>query len=123
MVFDLGGEVIAWHDPQESCGAISDSSDLWGCLWEHREDLGGVAHTHPGSGHPAPSGTDLTTFAAIEAGLGLSLDWPIVTSDEVATFVWRGPGSLEYRQLVFNCLPQHVVDELRRRSNYDNSGG
>ena len=42
-------------------------------------DLAGVAHSHPGGGIPTPSWEDLTTFAAVEDGLGQRLVWWIVS--------------------------------------------
>lgn len=79
MVFDVEGQVIHWHQPVgcTSC-RIPDSRELWDILWEHRMVLGGLAHTHPGTGMQWPSKTDITTFAAVEAGLGKRLVWPIV---------------------------------------------
>ena len=81
MVFDKDGQALYWSDGHSA--AVEDSRSLWDVLWEHREHLGGVAHTHPWPGPTGPSGTDLTTFAAIEAGLGKRLLWPIVTPTHV----------------------------------------
>ena len=118
VIYSLSGLPLYWYEPKAGCGAIPDAADLWGQIWLCREDLAGVAHTHPGGGFPGPSPTDLTTFAAIEAGLGQRLDWPIVTKDEVASFTWRGPGRLDYGQLDLNYIPSDIVAELRRRSSY-----
>ena len=71
LVFDREGRTIHWHEPPgRSGGSLPDSRDLWGVLWEHRGHLGGVAHTHPWDGPAGPSHTDLTTFRAVELGLG-----------------------------------------------------
>jgi hypothetical protein len=78
---------IHWHVPQgRSGGWLPDSRDLWDVLWENRDTVTGFAHSHPGSGRPEPSSTDITTFAAIEAGLGTQLNWYIITSDNIACF-------------------------------------
>jgi hypothetical protein len=69
---------------------------LWELLWEHREQLGGVAHTHPWNGDAWFSQTDVTTFAAIEQGLGKRLIWPVVTFSTAQYFEWVGPGQLDY---------------------------
>jgi hypothetical protein len=115
MVFDLDGNVIHWHCPQgRSGGWIPDSRSLWDILWENRENLGGIAHTHPWHGEPAPSGTDVTTFAAIEAALGKRLVWPIVTMNQVKTFMWVGPGKHDYRAVPF--LKSDDIFDLRRLS-------
>jgi len=88
LVFNSSGAPIYWHIPSgASGGAIPDSRQLWHVLWDSRGDLGGVAHTHPWNGEAAPSHTDITTFAALEAGLGKRLLWPIVTMTEVRYFV------------------------------------
>jgi len=115
LVFDLDGNVIHWHlPPGRSGGWIPDSRNLWDILWENRERLGGVAHTHPWNGSASPSGTDITTFAACEAALGRRLVWPIVTMSEVATFIWSGPGKHDYRRIPF--LKSDDIHDLRRLS-------
>jgi hypothetical protein len=97
LVFDRQGNPIHWHlPPDRSAGMLPDSRQLWEILWENRARLGGVAHTHPWDGPPGPSGTDVTTFAAIEAALGRRLIWPIVTFSAVGYFAWTGPGKLDY---------------------------
>lgn len=100
FVFDLCGNVIFWHTPENrSGGSIPDSLTLWNVLWENRENLGGVAHTHPFHGGARPSHTDVTTFAACEAALGRRLLWPIITLDETAIFRWHGPGKFDYKHI------------------------
>jgi len=89
MVFDKEGRAIHWPSPQGSAGSIPDSRSLWDILWENRAILGGVAHTHPWDGEPHPSSTDVTTFAAIEAGLGFRLVWPIVTMTQVGYYEYN----------------------------------
>lgn len=124
-MLDTQGCPLYWHLPQgRSQTYLPDSRDLWEVLWYHREYLGGVAHTHPWSGQANPSSTDLTTFSAVEKGLGLYLTWPIVTFSEVAYFGWVGPGKLDYEQVAFMkdpkirhfILPDVVVDRLRHFS-------
>ena len=90
MVFDKKGNAIFWPSVPGSAGSIPDNRNLWDRLWENRDILGGVAHTHPWDGPTSPSGTDLTTFAAIEAGLGKALIWPIVTMTHVSFWAKRG---------------------------------
>jgi hypothetical protein len=87
VVFDDAGYPLHFHCPAgSSSGAIPDSQLLWDVLWEHREYLGGVAHTHPWNGITGASDTDESTFAAVEAGLGKRLVWPIVTMTHVSFF-------------------------------------
>jgi hypothetical protein len=119
MVFDFHGGVIHWHlPPDRSTGAIPDSHDLWQILWDNRAIVGGVAHTHPWHGTPGPSGTDLTTFAAIEAGLGERLVWPIITFTAIRYFTWVGPERLDYDDMEgrrFRLRPQDI-ERLRELS-------
>jgi hypothetical protein len=96
-------------------GALPDNRGLWDILWDNRAILGGVAHTHPWSGSAGPSSTDVTTFAAVEKGLGMRLVWPVVTFSEVGYFTWAGPdvhdyGTLEKRRF---RIPKHLIEELR----------
>jgi len=119
LVFDFHGGVIHWHvPPNRSQGALPDSRDLWEVLWENREILGGVAHTHPWNCEAHPSQTDVTTFAAVEAGLGMRLVWPIVTFTEVGYFTWVGPDRLDYGILEhrrFRIYREHI-ERLRELS-------
>ena len=75
-VIDTTGSLIHWHVPAgRSAVSLPDSRSLWSVLWDSRDRLAGVAHTHPGTGRPVPSWEDLTTFSACEAGLGVRLSW------------------------------------------------
>ncbi len=114
LVFDVEGRVLYWHlPPGRSGGAIPDSRNLWEVLWENRERLGGVAHTHPWYGDTGPSGTDVTTFAAIEAGLGKRLLWPIVTFDRVVMLKWSGPEKFSYSRFTEGTLRVDGIERLR----------
>lgn len=87
LVFDQEGKPLFWLGPNGcSAGATEDSHVLWQRIWDNRENLGGVAHTHPWVGHPSPSVTDITTWHAIERALGKRLVWPIVTMDQMTCF-------------------------------------
>ena len=90
LVFDDQGRVIRFHlPPGRTGGSIPDSRDLWDVIWQYREHVAGVAHTHPWNGQASPSGIDVTTWRAIEQGLGKLLLWPIVTFTEVRCFVYN----------------------------------
>lgn len=117
VVINTAGEAIHWHLPVDRTAvAIPDQRSLWEVLWAHREDVLGVAHTHPGAGIPGPSYEDVTTFAPIEAGLGRRLNWWIATSDKLVLIRWSGPDRLSYqdRQLVHVEPPW--LERLRRES-------
>lgn len=119
MVFDQRGKPIFWPSPKDSSGgSIPDSRTLWDRLWENRDTLGGVAHTHPWDGPGSPSGTDTTTFAAVEAGLGKLLTWPIVTMTHVDYYVWAGG---QYRLNIYPPFQETdewfaAIEEMRRLS-------
>ena len=90
LVFGQDGATIYWHAPSSATATqLDDSRTLWEILWEHREKLGGVAHTHPGRGRVGPSHEDVTTWAAIERGLGKRLLWPVMNFDEVRYYGWN----------------------------------
>ncbi len=113
LVFDDQGKVIRFHLPNgRTGGSIPDSRSLWELLWQYRETVGGVAHTHPWDGTPTPSDTDVTTWRAIELGLGKLLLWPIVTFTEVRCFVWtpiRGSAALRSCD-VYNRMTEQYVE-------------
>jgi hypothetical protein len=120
LVFDFQGGLIHWHLPLDrSGGALPDSRNLWKVLWDNRAILGGVAHTHPWNGSPSPSSTDVTTFAAVEKGLGLKLVWPIVTFTEVGYFEWVGPKRLDYLVMGQRRFRIHreLIEQLRDLSS------
>ncbi len=97
VIVGKGGAPIYWHLPaNRSSIHIPDSRDLWEVIWENRNVIEGLAHTHPGSGKPNPSYEDLTTFSAIEKAIGRKLFWWIVTEDDFAEFAHFGPGPLHY---------------------------
>lgn len=106
LVFDTQGRTLHWHlPPGRSGGYLPDSQDLWDVLWRHRlkgdgdGQLGGVAHTHPWVGRSGYSHTDVTTFSAVENGLGQRLLWPIATFDDIRWFTWVGPESFQYSEV------------------------
>ena len=111
VVVSLQGEPIHWHlPPGRSAGYLPDSRDLWDVLWENRTNLLGFAHSHPGRGDwPYPSHEDLTTFSAVEAGLGQRLLWWIMSESSVVVYSWVGPGLYDYKgkydlQAIYNSL-------------------
>lgn len=98
VVIDKNGGLIHTHQPPgRTAGNIPDTRSLWDVFWEHRENILGFAHSHPGSGVPGPSHTDVTTFAAIEAALGKRIYWWITSSDAFIRLEWVGPEKLDYK--------------------------
>lgn len=120
MIFDQKGHVIFWLSPNDSSGCyIPDSQVLWDRVWRNRDRVGGIAHTHPWTGRACPSNTDVTTWSAIERGLGKNLLWPIVTMTEVRYFV-RNVLTGEYVETPSTFEGSHdwqeAIEELRRLS-------
>lgn len=117
VVLGRRGDVIHWHVPDgRTLGSLPDSRTLWDVLWENRHRVTGFAHSHPGDS-TYPSSTDVSTFRAIELGLGKELDWFILGQTQIAicrlypgTFkTWDLTGETPYYY-------QPWIDELRRLS-------
>jgi hypothetical protein len=119
VVVGLDGTALHWHLPLDRhFGALPDSRGLWDVLWAHRDQLLGVAHSHPGVGWPAPSWTDVTTFAAIEGALGKRLTWWITSANRLIAVTWRGPEKFDYVLLPLEDDGATWLDELRRLTDY-----
>jgi JAB domain-containing protein similar to deubiquitination enzymes len=136
VVIDMDDKICYEHTPEgRTAGSIPDSSDLWDQLWNRRSTVKGFAHSHPGGGTPSPSHTDLTTFAAVEAGLGRRLSWWITSDCQLIVLRWIGPDRLTYEaKLIANEDEPEWVDRLReisyneveneqRRSDDQSDGG
>jgi hypothetical protein len=123
VVVTAAGSVF-WHlPPGRTGGGIPDTRTLWEVLWEHRKDEGlGFAHTHPGSGVPGPSHTDVTTFSAVERGLGRRLTWWITNSSNTVALHWTGPGEHDYAPSVVTDEPDWV-EQLRKHSEEEKEDG
>lgn len=108
---------LYWHVPAgRTAGSIPDSRELWDVLWEHRKYLIGVAHTHPGSGIPAPSWTDITTFVAIQKGLGRELVWWIASMNhfiELDGVALPNDWNSEPCNCIAACFPGRVDYRIR----------
>jgi proteasome lid subunit RPN8/RPN11 len=114
LVIGSDGEPIRVHLPSgRSSTYLPDSRELWEFLWEHKESVAGIAHSHPGSGIPGPSHEDITTFAAIEAGLGRRLSWWIASSDMSVLVRWKGPERLDYVTYEYVDAEPSWMKELR----------
>lgn len=100
VLIDKSGQPIYWHVPRGRTSThLPDSRELWDVIWANRDKLGGFAHTHPGDHPPTPSQEDITTFSAIELGLGKRLEWWIATDSKqpyLCRVVWCGPAKYDY---------------------------
>lgn len=57
---------------------VPDSRERWDVLWQHRNEITEIAHSHPGEFLDF-SHEDLTTMEAVEAGTGKAFTWSIIT--------------------------------------------
>lgn len=118
LVFGTRGETLYWHlPPGRSAGGLPDSTTLWEFLFRHKDVVSGVAHTHPWEGPASPSYTDITTFRAIEQGLGKTLVWPIFTFTDAVYLRWNAPWSEPdgtYRRVMPRFAVQERGELLRR---------
>ena len=58
--------------------SIPDNRERWEIIWEHRDEITEIAHSHPGEFLDFSS-EDLTTMEAVEAGTGKRFTWSIIT--------------------------------------------
>src|SRR5262245_36603862 len=61
-----------------SATKIPDSRERWEIIWQYRNEITEIAHSHPGELLDF-SHEDLTTMEAVEAGTGKTYIWSIVT--------------------------------------------
>ena len=71
-------------------GIIEDTYQNWKLLLRERNNLTAIAHSHPGSGAPAPSGMDLSTFKSLSQAGFKHIDWWIATSTHLSLFTTEG---------------------------------
>ncbi len=57
---------------------IPDQRERWEIIWNHRNEITEIAHSHPGEFLDF-SHEDLTTMEAVEAGTGQTFVWSIIT--------------------------------------------
>lgn len=61
-----------------SASRVPDSRERWETIWQHRNEITEIAHSHPGEFLDF-SHEDLTTMEAVEAGTGKQFTWSIIT--------------------------------------------
>jgi hypothetical protein len=118
VIVDHHDRPVFWHEPQNRTGgSLPDSQSFWNVIWECKDQIKGIAHTHPGAGMPYPSYEDITTFAGVEAGLGRRLQWWVASQDKLVGVQWVGPHRYDYSVVQLTEEPLWVYD-LRDKSNY-----
>jgi len=68
---------VLWSDASASPVALPDSSARWRAIWQLRDQLAEIAHSHP-IGPLAFSAEDESTMSAVNAALGRVLRFSIV---------------------------------------------
>lgn len=118
VIFNHNGEPIFWHHPENRNTVIlPDSKILWDAMWENKHEMMGFAHSHPGSGQGCPSSEDLSTFKAVESGIGKKMLWPIITSNSIWVYSRVNLTSSEYSGIQIKQPPKWL-NNLRRLSEY-----
>ena len=121
VCFILTGERIL-HAWVGSATRVPDSQERWHLIWNHREEITEIVHTHPG-GLLDFSQEDLTTMQAVEAGCGCEFTWSIATRTDYRTRHGRNgkdeePADIPWwldmlRQLSFTNSPSDFRNDFR----------
>jgi hypothetical protein len=74
------GGAILWSDTGASAVALPDSRARWEAIWDSREVLEEIAHSHP-VGPLAFSNEDETTMEALTSALGKPIVFSVVAPD------------------------------------------
>lgn len=114
-------EAICYYEPRYSSVYIPDSQEYWDIVWENKDNIAGIAHSHPGNGIPNPSfNLDIKSFSSLDIGFGRKLKYWIISSTDVVVVQWVGPElydfkiELETRNLLW-------IQKLREISHYHNN--
>src|SRR4051812_34488340 len=91
---------------------IPDSRDRWETIWEHRDEITEIVHSHPGSFLDF-SHEDLTTMQAVEAGTGRKFAWSIVTADGFLTRSAKGDAARDDNPWWLGFLRKLSYDKSR----------
>jgi len=76
LLIGRGGAVL-YADASNSPSALPDSRTRWEAIWDHRDELEVIAHSHP-RGPAAFSAEDESTMTAIDDALGKSMQYCVV---------------------------------------------
>ena len=80
VMFLDGDENVLRTEEGASAHAVHDSRSRWEWIWENRERIFEIAHSHP-LGPLAFSEEDETTMQAIQSGLGKPLVFSVVAPE------------------------------------------
>ena len=71
------GGAILWSDASDDPSALPDSRERWEAIWQRRDELEEIAHSHP-NGPAAFSSEDESTMSALCSGLGRTVRFSVV---------------------------------------------
>ena len=71
------GGAVLWSDASDSPSAMPDSRSRWEAIWDNRDDLEEIAHSHP-HGPARFSQEDETTMSALISALGKAPRFSVV---------------------------------------------
>ena len=86
------GDAVLWADASDSAAALPDSRARWEAIWNRRDELVEIAHSHP-HGPAAFSREDDTTMDALDSALGRAMRYSVVAPR--ATIARRGEQTFE----------------------------
>ncbi len=81
---------ILWADASDSPAALPDSRSRWEAIWEHRDELAAIAHSHP-VGPSAFSAEDESTMEALDSALGRPVRYLVVAPTVTISREGSGP--------------------------------
>jgi hypothetical protein len=68
---------ILWADASDSPSLLPDSRARWEAIWQYRDELEAIAHSHP-AGPAAFSAEDESTMQALDSALGKVMRYIVV---------------------------------------------
>ena len=71
---------VLWSDASTSPSAMPDSRQRWQAIWERREELVEITHSHP-HGPAHFSAEDESTMNALTSALGSAVRFSVVTPE------------------------------------------
>lgn len=71
------GDAVLYADASNSAASLPDSRVRWEAIWQHRDELDAIVHSHP-LGPAAFSAEDESTMQAIDAALGRRMQYCVV---------------------------------------------
>lgn len=118
LIHANGREVLCWHLPDgRTWASVPDTSELLQLLVQHRAEMAGTAHSHPGTGVPGPSWTDITTYSVLEKYFGTRFRHWIASMDRMVLVIWCGPDRYDYAVTAIDKAEEPPwAEELRCKS-------